>query len=142
MQETSSTSFGEGEEIKKRGCAPLKFPVRLGHLPQGVCEGMKKLAIAQIVLGILVIGSLIYWVSWVSTGYHIHEGIFPSDNSTIRIMGLLKPNPLMDAWTIVYFMLGLSVLGCGITQYFKARRQARSIRDEPESGDDDGMVEV
>jgi len=104
---------------------------------------MKKLAIAQIVLGILVVGSLIYWGEWVSTGYHIHEGILPGDDGTIhRILGLHAPNPLIDAWAVVYLVLGLSVLVCGIAQYVKARHQATGKEGELESGDDNGMLKV
>ena len=104
---------------------------------------MKKLAIAQIVLGILVVGSLIYWGEWVSTGYHIHEGILPGDDGTIRrILGLHAPNPLIDAWAVVYLGLGLSVLVCGIAQYVKARRQATGKGEKLESGDDDRVVKV
>ncbi len=38
---------------------------------------MKKLAVIQIILGVLIIGSLVYWVGWLSGGYHIREGITP-----------------------------------------------------------------
>ncbi len=102
---------------------------------------MKKLAIIQIILGILVVGSLIYWGAWVSTGYHNSVGTDP-DGNIIHVLGLHKPNPLMNAWAIAYCMLGLSVLGCGIAQYIKARRQTRSIRDESESGDESKVVKV
>ena len=95
---------------------------------------MKKLAIAQIVLGILVVGSLFAWMVWLSTGYHQYEGIVPGSDTVIRILGLLKPNPLMDAWMVVYLVLGLAVLGCGIAQFVRAKRQATDIADEPERG--------
>jgi hypothetical protein len=78
---------------------------------------MKKLAIAQIILGLLIIGSLIYWGDCLVSGYHIREGIAP-DGTIIRSSPLLKPNPALDIWSILYPTLGLAVLGCGIAQYF------------------------
>ncbi len=95
---------------------------------------MKKLAIAQIVLGIFVVGSLFAWMVWLSNGYHQYEGIVPGSDTVIRIFGLLKPNPLMDVWMVAYLVLGLAVLGCGIAQFVKAKRQVTDIADEPESG--------
>ena len=93
---------------------------------------MKKLAIAQIVLGILVVGSLVFWIGWVQTGYHDAFGVDPDGNIRFRILGLLKPNPLMGVWVVIYFMLGLSVFGCGIAQYFKARRSKTAEEDKLE----------
>ena len=102
---------------------------------------MKKLAIAQIILGIVVVGSLIYWGEWVSTGYHIHEGT--GDDGTIRrILGLTKQNPLELAWMVVYFMLGLSVFGCGIAQFVKARHKTTGKGDKLESGDENRVMKV
>ncbi len=102
---------------------------------------MKKLAIAQIVLGILAVGSLVAWNVWVSPGYHIREGILP-DGNTIRSMGLLKANPLMGAWTVVYLVLGLSVFGCGLAQLVKATHKPASKAAELESGDENRAVMV
>jgi len=102
---------------------------------------VKKLAIAQIVLGILVVGSLIYWGEWVITGYPIHEGILP-DSTIRRILGLTKQNPLAPAWMVVYFVLGLSVFGCGIAQYVKARHKTTGKGDKLESGDENRVVKV
>ncbi len=103
---------------------------------------MKKLAIAQIVLGILVVGSLIYWMGWLSTGYHIREGTIPGSDTVIHSMGLVAPNPLLDAWTVVYLMLGLSVFGCGIAQFVKARHKTTSKAGELESSDESKVVKV
>ena len=100
-----------------------------------------KLAIAQIVLGILVVGSLIYWGEWLSTGYYNSVGTDP-DGNIIRVLGLHKPNPLMAVWTVVYLMLSLAVPGCGIAQFVKARRQANSKRGKLESGDENSVVRV
>ncbi len=82
---------------------------------------MTKLAIAQIVLGILVVGSLFAWMVWISLGYHIREGIIPGSDTVIRSIGLIKPNPLLDVWAVVYPILGLSVFGCGIAQFVKVK---------------------
>ena len=79
---------------------------------------MKKLAIAQIILGALVVGSMIYWMGWLSSGYHIWEGITP-DGTTIRSLPLIVPNPALNVWSILYPVLGLAVLGCGIAQYIR-----------------------
>ena len=79
---------------------------------------MKKLASTQIILGALVVGSLIYWMGWLSDGYHILEWIAP-DGTHIRTMPLLAPNPPLYAWQIVHPVLGLAVLGCGIAQLFR-----------------------
>ncbi len=103
---------------------------------------MKKLAIAQIVLGVLVVGSLVFWMGWVQTGYHDAFGVDPDGNIRIRILGLVAPNPLLDAWTVVYLVLGLAVLGCGIAQYFKARHQTNGKGDKLESGDEERVVTV
>ena len=102
---------------------------------------MKKLAIAQIVLGILIVGSLIFWAGWVSTGYYESVGTTP-DGNIIHELGLQKPNPLMDAWTIVYLLLGLSVLSCGIAQFVKAKRRITGKAAELDSGDESSEVKV
>jgi len=103
---------------------------------------MTKLAIAQIILGVLIVGALFAWMVWVSPGYQIREGIIPGSDTVIRSMGLIKPNPLLDVWAVVYLVLGLSVLGCGIAQFVKARRQANSKRGKLESGDENSVVKV
>jgi len=79
---------------------------------------VKKLAIVQIILGALVVGSFIYWGDWISSGYHTREGIVP-DGYIVRELPLLAPNPALDAWSILYPVLGLAVLGCGIAQYLR-----------------------
>lgn len=91
-----------------------------------MCIDVKKLAIAQIILGALVVGSLIYWMGWLSSGYHIREGIAP-DGTRVRTMPLLAPNPPLYAWQIVHPMLGLAVLGCGIAQFFKSMGRRLAI---------------
>ena len=59
---------------------------------------MKKFATVQIILGILVVSSLFAWIAWVSSGYHIPEGIIPGSDTVIRSMGLHKPKPSLGIW--------------------------------------------
>ncbi len=78
-----------------------------------------KLAITQIVLGVLIIGSLVWFIGWVEWDYHpvtrLIEGveveIRPWPGWTMR----------MISWKAVSFVLGLSVLGLGIAQFVKER---------------------
>lgn len=83
--------------------------------PKGTA--VKKLAIAQIILGALIVGSLIYWIGWISSGYHIREAIL-LDGYIVRESGFPAANPALVVWSILYPELGLAVLGCGIAQYF------------------------
>ncbi len=87
---------------------------------------MKKLATVQIILGALVVGSLIYWIGWISSGYHIREAILP-DGYTVRELGLLPLNPSLYVWSMLYPALGLAVLGCGIAQYFGTSGKRLSV---------------
>lgn len=82
---------------------------------------MKKLAIVQIILGALVVGSLIYWIGWISSGYHIREAILP--DYIVHELGFPARNPALNVWSILYPALGLAVLGCGIAQYFRTGRK-------------------
>ena len=77
---------------------------------------MKKLAIAQIVLGILVVGSLIFWAGWVSTGYLYAEGTVPGTDTHVIVFGNPGHVPLLEAWPFIYFSLGILVFGCGIAK--------------------------
>ncbi len=87
---------------------------------------VKKLAITQIILGALIIGSAVYWIGWLSDGYHILEGTTP-DGETIRTFPLLAPNPPMYIWSLLQPSLGLAVLGCGIVQLFRTRSEKLAI---------------
>jgi len=79
-----------------------------------------KLAITQIVLGALIISSLVWFIGWVEPDYSsftkLIEGVevefHPLSGWIIR----------MISWKAASFILGLSVLGCGIAQFVKARR--------------------
>ena len=99
---------------------------------------MKKLAIAQIVLGVFVVGYLLFWANRISAGYNIHEGLVPGTDIVLHCMALIKPNPLITAWSLIFLALGLAVIGCGMLQYFEARRQATGKENERDSG----VVEV
>ncbi len=82
---------------------------------------MKTLAIVQIILGALVVGSLLVFVIWIEPGfYHIR---LPVDDSGLVKEVFLNPgrNIPMRTWETVSFLLGLAVLGCGIAQFVKAR---------------------
>ena len=78
-----------------------------------------KLAVTQIILGILVVGSLVWFIGWVEYDYGsftiLREGvevvIHPLPGWLIRLI----------SWKAVSFVLGLSVLVCGIAQFVKAR---------------------
>ena len=99
---------------------------------------MKKLAIAQIILGVSVIGYFISWANWISPGYYLHEGLIPGTDTVLHCMALLMPNPLITAWSFIFLALGLAVTGFGMLQYFEARRRAADKDNEQESG----VVEV
>ena len=89
---------------------------------------MKKLAFTQIVLGMLVVGSLIFWAGWVSTGYLYAEGTVPgTDTHVIGVFGNPGRVPLLEIWPFIYFSLGIIVFGFGIAQYLNARRQDAGI---------------
>jgi hypothetical protein len=79
---------------------------------------MRKLAVVQIILGILVVLSMVYWGSWLSNGYHVREGLAP-DGTTIFQPSLQKPNRALDIWATLYPALGLAILGCGTAQCFR-----------------------
>ena len=76
-----------------------------------------------------------------STGYYESVGTTP-DGNIIHELGLQKPNPLMDAWAIVYPLLGLSVLSCGIAQFVKARHKITGKAAELNSGNESSEVKV
>ncbi len=78
-----------------------------------------KLAITQIVLSVLIVGSLVWFIGWVEWDYGsftklirgIEVEFHPLPGWTMRLI----------SWKVISFMLGLSVLGCGIAQFVKAR---------------------
>ncbi len=78
-----------------------------------------KLTITQIVLGVLIIGSLVWFIGWVEWDY----GSFTILREGIEVQMLPLPGWIvrMISWKAVSFMLGLSVLGCGIAQFVKVK---------------------
>ncbi len=83
---------------------------------------MKKLAVAQIILGVLSLGSLLGFVIWVEPGiWHIQ--LPPTEGGDLIKEIFLNPgwNIRMRAWQAVSLVLALSVTGCGIAQYIRAR---------------------
>jgi len=81
-----------------------------------------KLAIAQIVLGALIMASLFWFTAWVEPGF-THIRIPSAEGGDVITDIFLNPgrNVPMRSWMAVYLALGLAVLGCGIAQYLKAR---------------------
>ena len=78
-----------------------------------------RLAIAQIVLGVLIVGSLVWFIGWVEWEY----GSYTKLDKDVEVV--IHPLPgwiiRMISWKVASFLLGLSVLGCGIAQFIKAR---------------------
>ncbi len=99
-----------------------------------------KLAITQIVLGALIVGSLVWFIGWVEWDY----GSFTILREGIEVEMLPLPGWIvrMISWKVFSFVLSLSVLGCGIAQYFKARQQTTYKEDALESGDESKAVKV
>ena len=79
-----------------------------------------RLAITQITLGVLIIGSLVWFIGWVEPDY----GSFTILREGIEVEMLPLPGWIvrMISWKAASFVLGLSVLGCGIAQFLKVKR--------------------
>ena len=89
---------------------------------------MKKLALTQIVPGALVVGSLVYWMGWLSTGYLYAEGTVPGTDIHVGVHSQPgRATLFFETWPFIYFSLGIVVFGFGIAQYLNARRQAVGI---------------
>ena len=81
-----------------------------------------KLAILQVIAGILIIGLLVWFIGWVE----------PDNGSITRVfegieVELYPPtgwNALLLTWKVSSFILGVAVLSCGVIQYLRERRQA------------------
>jgi len=82
-----------------------------------------KLAVVQMVLGAFIVASLFWFTAWVEPGF-THIQIPPTEDSNIVTDIFLNPgrNIPMRSWMLVYLVLGISVLGCGIAQFVKAKR--------------------
>ena len=81
-----------------------------------------KLAVVQMVLGVLIVASLFGFIAWVEPGF-THIQIPPAEGSNVVTEIFLNPgrNIPMMSWTAVCLVLGLSVLGCGIAQFVKVK---------------------
>jgi len=82
-----------------------------------------KLAVAQIVLGSLILASLFGFAVWVEPGFY-HFRIPSAEGSGVITEVFLNPgrNIPMITWMTVHLVLGLSVLSCGIAQFVKVKR--------------------
>ena len=86
---------------------------------------MRKLAIAQIVLGVLIIGALVWFIGWVEYDYGAFTELVedPAGGGTVEV----EMNNVagwvvqMTAWKVVGFVLGLSIVGFGLAQWARAR---------------------
>ena len=78
-----------------------------------------KLAVTQIVLGALIVGSLVWFIGWVEWDY----GSYTILREGIEVEMLHLPGWMvrMISWKAASFVLGLGVLGCGMAQFVKAR---------------------
>jgi hypothetical protein len=77
---------------------------------------VKKLAVIQTVLGILLVASFFVYVLLVEPGYSRLE-IIDGEGNVVGywgILGLRRFNPVLAAWMIAYPALGILVTGCGI----------------------------
>lgn len=86
---------------------------------------MRKLAIAQIVLGVFIIVALVWFIGWVEYDY----GSFterldnPAGGGTVEVEMNHVPGWVvkMVTWKVAGFGLGLSIIGCGLAQWVRAR---------------------
>ena len=78
-----------------------------------------RLAIAQIVLGVLIVGSLVWFIGWVELDYGSYTKLYKDVEVVIHPL----PGWLIQliSWKVASFLLGLSVLGLGIAQFVKAK---------------------
>ena len=78
-----------------------------------------KLAITQIVLGVLIVSSLVWFIGWVEWDYGSYTMLYK--DVEVEFHPLPGWTMRMISWKAVSFMLGLSVLGFGIAQFVKAK---------------------
>ncbi len=78
-----------------------------------------KLAITQIALGALIVGSLVWFIGWGELDYGSYTKLYKDVEVVIHPL----PGWLIRliSWKAVSFVLGLSVLGCGIPQFLKTK---------------------
>ncbi len=80
------------------------------------------LTIIQVTLGVLIIASLMALIIWAEPHFEPYTRFI--QNGTLEVIVQKDPNwkILQMSWKVVNFLLGLSVLGCGIAQSLKARK--------------------
>ena len=83
-----------------------------------------KLAMTQIVLGVFIIGSLVWFIGWVEP----HYGSFTKLIEDVEVEFHPLPGWMirMISWKVVSFVLGLGITGTGIVQLVKARSNETS----------------
>ncbi len=91
-------------------------------------------ATVLMILGALLVGSFFVFVGQVELGYYEHWRIDPDGNTIDLLLGLQAPNPVLDAWRLVYLALGLATFGCGIVQYVQSRRRGTGAAGKGENG--------
>ena len=79
-----------------------------------------KLAITQVVLGIIIIGLLVWFVGWVEPDYGSVTRLI--DGIEVELNPTSGWTILLITWKASSFVLGLAVLSCGILQYSRVRR--------------------
>jgi hypothetical protein len=93
-----------------------------------VVMSLKKLAIVQVALGVLIVGSLVFWSLVVLEGYLTVEATVPQGDVGVTVFrnpGYAGP---LEIWRFGYPLLGLLVAGFGIAQYVSARRRERTVQ--------------
>lgn len=80
-----------------------------------------KLAVAQMVLGVLVTAASFISTRW---GFPTQFTFSPDESGMVRIVEVFPGPPQVIAHMSAFLALGLglAVLGCGIAQFWKARR--------------------
>jgi hypothetical protein len=83
---------------------------------------MKKLSVIQIILGLLIIGSLAFWYLAVLDGYLTFEGTIPGTG----LEAIVSRNPgsglELGIWVCCYLALGLLITGFGIAGFVSGHR--------------------
>jgi hypothetical protein len=78
-----------------------------------------KLAVTQIVLGIIIIGLMVWYIGWVEpeTASFIRD----IEGYDVELLPLSAWATGVIVWKAVSFLLGLAILACGVVQYKQAR---------------------
>jgi hypothetical protein len=87
---------------------------------------MKRLAVAHIVLGILIIGSLVFWYLAILDGYLDFDGTVPQGDVGVTVFMMPGYVGSLEIWRFGHLFLGLLVTVFGIARYITARRQEKT----------------